>query len=187
MAETDKTPKGLESLIEAIAVGLREKRDFPGRWCEHFTEGCIERMRQYGETGVLCEHKCEYCKSFKWAVDQAKHYEEKTDIPYLEVLKSWEENRSYWFLNYYQECNQPKIKDGQVRVFDTKDVFFGSLADKGFRCPSCGAISKDPYKCSCGWCSYGLLGTMGKGVTVLVKDGIIMSHIFMPIAWEEAK
>ena len=187
MAETNKTPKGLESLIEATAVGLREKRDFPGRWCEHFTEDCIESMRQYGETGVLCEHSCEYCKKIKWAFDRAKHYEEKTGIPYLEVLKSWEENRDYWFLNYYQDCNQPKIKDGQVRVFDTKDDFFGSLADKGFRCPSCGAVSKEPYNCSCGWCSYGLLGTLGKGVTVLVKDGIIMSHIFMPVAWEEAE
>lgn len=72
-------------------------------------------------------------------------------------------------------------------MFDTKDAFFDSLADKGFHCPSCGVISKDPYKCSCGWCSYGLLGTMGKGVTVLVKDGIIMSHIFMPVAWEEVE
>ena len=127
MNGTNKPVKGLESLIEAVAVGLREKRDFPGRWCEHFTEGCIERMRQYGETGALCEHKCEYCKSFKWAVDRAKHYEEKTGIPYLDVLKSWEEGRDYWFLNYYQDCKQPKIKDGQVRMFDTRDAFFDSL------------------------------------------------------------
>lgn len=181
MADTNK---GLESLIEATAVGLREKTDFPGRWCKHFTEDCINKMKQYGESGNLCDHKCEYCEKFKWVIDRAKHYAEQTGVPFSEVLAGWERDRSYWFMNYYQDCNQPKIKDGRVRVFDTKDMFYESLGKKTFRCPSCGSESNNAYECTCGWTSYGLFGTMGKGVTVLIKDGMIMSHIFMPVAWE---
>lgn len=176
---------GLQSLIDATVAGLREKSDFSGRWCEHFEEACIEKMHFYGETGVLCDHKCEYCYKFKWAVDRAKHYEEKTAIPYAEILSGWERDRSYWYLNYYQDCNQPKIKDGAVRVFDTKDAFFESVGEKGYRCPSCSAMSEDAYRCSCGWCSYGLFGTLGKGITVPVKDRLIMSHIFKLVAWEK--
>ena len=179
----NNTAKGLESLIEATAVGLREKRDFPGRWCEHFTETCITKMRQYGESGSLCEHKCEYCAKFKWAVDRAKHYAEKTGIPYLEILKSWEQKRTYWYLNYYQDCKQPEIKNGSVRMFETVEDLRNSLEGKGFICPKCGAETDSPYECSCNWKSYGLFGTLGKGVTVFVKENMAMAEIFMPIAW----
>ena len=181
------TVKGLESLIEATAVGLREKRDFPGRWCQHFTEDCIVKMQQYGESGSLCENKCEYCEKFKWTIDRAKHYAEKTGIPYLEILKSWEEKRDYWYLNFYQDCNQPKIKDGNVRLFDTMDDYRNSLGGKGFRCPKCGTETQSPYECICDWKSYGLLGTLGKGITVFVKENMAMAEIFMPIAWEVHK
>lgn len=180
------TNKGLESLIEATAVGLREKTDFPGRWCKHFTEDCISKMRQYGESGTLCEHKCEYCEKFKWAIDRAKHYEEKTGIPYLEVLKSWEEDRDYWFLNYYQDCKQPEIKGDNVRIFDTVDDYKASLQGKEFRCPSCGVATPSPIHCrSCDWKSYGLFGALGKGVTIFVKENMALATIFKPIAWED--
>lgn len=176
--------KGLESLIEAIAKGLREKRDFPGRWCQHFTEDCIEKMREYGNSGYLCEHECEYCNKFKWVVDRAKQYAEKTGISYTQIIEGWERDRAYWFLSYYQDCNQPEIKNGRVRIFETVQDFYSSLEDKGFRCPSCGVETKAPHKCSCGWCSYGLFGTMGKGITVFIKENMAMSEIFMPVAWE---
>ena len=179
------TTYGLESLIEATARGLRQKTDFKSRWCEFFTEDCISRMQQYGESGILCEHKCEYCKTFKWAVDRAKHYAEKTGIPYLEVLKSWEQKRDYWYLNYYQDCNQPEIKNGRVRIFDTMKDYRNSLCDKGFICPKCGAETDSPYECACDWKAYGLLGTLGKGITVFVKENMAMAEIFMPIAWED--
>jgi len=68
--------KGLESLIEATVRGLREKTDFAGRWCEHFTEDCIGKLKAYAETGAVCGHNCEYCEKFRWAVDRAKHYQE---------------------------------------------------------------------------------------------------------------
>ena len=183
--EKIEAAKGLESLIEATTKGLREKTDFPGRWCKHFTEECVDKMRQYGETGVLCEHRCEYCTTFMFAVDRAKHYSEKTGLAYLDILKSWESNRKYWYLNYYQDCKQPKIKTGKVRIFETMKDYQDSLGENGFRCPKCGAETSSPYECSCNWKSYGLLGTMGKGITVFVKENMAMGEIFMPVAWEK--
>lgn len=182
-----KINKGLESLIEATTRGLREKTDFSGRWCKHFSEDCVERLRQYGETGSLCVNKCEYCNTFKWAVDRAKHYAEKTGIPYLDILRSWEERRDYWYLNYYQDCNQPEIKGDNVRIYDTAEEYKISLQGKGFRCPSCGEETPSGIHCrKCDWKSYGLLGCLGKGVTVFVKENMALATIFMPIGWEDS-
>ena len=93
---------------------------------------------------------------------------------------------NYWYMNYYQECNQPKITAKNVRVFDTMDAYRKALDGKKFRCPSCGKESADPYNCkACGWAVYGLLGDLGKGVFVYVKEKLHGDNIFMPIAWEE--
>lgn len=187
MSDQLKPEKGLESLIEATVRDQRGEHHFPGRWCKHFEEDrCIERLRDYAETGILCDHKCEYCDKFKWAVDRAKHYAEKTGIPYEEFLKSWEEDRDYWYLNYYQECKQPEIKGDNVRIFDTIADYHESLNQKGFRCPSCGQETSSPFVChDCEWKSYGLFGCMGKGISVLVKENMALATIFMPVAWEE--
>lgn len=185
MNHSTKDTPGLESLIWDTARDLRDHGDFPGRWCEYFTEECIERMRQYGNTGFLCEHKCEYCNKFMWAVDRAKHYAEKTGVPYLDILNGWERDRDYWYMNYYQDCKQPEIKGDNVRIFDTLEDCRNSLQGKGFRCPSCGAETSNPCHCTCGWKSYGLFGCLGKGITVFVKKNMGMAEIFMPIAWEE--
>ena len=66
---------------------------------------------------VTKKHK--YCDKFKWVIDRAKHYGEKLGIPWEDILDSWESHRDYWYMNYYQECNQPTILSGNVRVFDT--------------------------------------------------------------------
>lgn len=179
----DDTQKGLISLIEDIARQQREKRDFTGRWCEFFTEDCISKMERYGEKGYLCENHCEYCDKFKWIVDRAKHYAEKTRMPYTEILRGWEEDRRYWFMNFYQEGNQPKIKDEKVHIFETIEEYRNSLKGNGFICPKCGTETDNPQLCSCGWKSFALLGTLGKGVTVFIKENVSMAEIFMPIAW----
>ena len=73
-----------------------------------------------------------------------------------------------------------------VRVFDTMDAYRKALDGKKFRCPSCGKESADPYNCkACGWAVYELLGDLGKGVFVYVKEKLHGDNIFMPIAWEE--
>ena len=185
--------KGLETLIEATVSGLREKRDFKSRWCEQHTEDCIEKLKEYAESGKECGFKCEYCDKFKWAIDRAKHYAEKTGLTWQEVLAGWEEERSYWYLNYYQDCNQPEVKSDKVRVFDTLEELRNSLG-KEFRCPCCGGISNNPYKCTsgikrgdgkiCDWKVNGLFGDLGKGVFVYCKEKVSGEHMFMPINWE---
>lgn len=187
--------EGLEKLIEATVLGLREKRDFKGRWCEQYTEGCIEKLRAYAAEGKECGFNCEYCKKFKWVIDRAKHYAEKTGLSWQEILSAWENERGYWYLNYYQDCNQPEIKSDKVRVFETVKELNKSIRDSGFRCPCCNGISKSPYKCSsgikrsdgkiCDWNVNGLLGDLGKGVYVYCKDKVRGEHMFMPVEWEK--
>lgn len=137
-----------------------------------------------------------YRAKLAWVLDRAKHYAEKTGLDAASVLDAWESARDYWYMNYYQDCNQPEIKGDSVRVFDTQEALLASVDGKGFRCPCCGGISKSPYTCdsglpmpgekkTCDWKSWGLFGTLGKGVSVFVKDKMRGESFFKPVAWEE--
>lgn len=53
--------------------------------------------------------KAVFLKLFNWVIARAKHYAEFTGRPIHEILNEWEAKRDYWWLNYYQECNQPKL------------------------------------------------------------------------------
>ena len=156
------------------------------------TEG---EMKKY--TSMVCKvrTKCfhQYCDKFKWIIDRARHYAEKLSLNWEDVLDSWEEQRDYWYMNFYQECNQPEIKGEKVRVFETIEDMLKSIGEKQFRCPACGGISTDPYKCNsgevskgkiCDWKVYGLFMDIGKGVFVYCKDKLKGQTIFMPISWE---
>lgn len=179
--------KGLDSLIEATVKGLREKQDFASRWCKHYSDDCIEKLKDYAHKNEDCGQTCEFCQTFKWAIDRAKHYEKNLGISWEDVLSSWEEDRNYWYMNYYQGSNQREIKSGTTKVFENIDEFRKSVGSDGFRCPSCGSITNDPYKCgNCDWVVFGLLGDLGKGIFVYIKDKIGGQTIFMPVAWEIA-
>lgn len=156
--------------------------------CNCFNEnGCnVPDGRIECEDGTVkfCSHK--YCDKFKWIIERAKHYGEKLGMDWRDVLNEWENDRSCWYMNYYQDSKQPLIQGECVSVFETKEDLLASIQDKGFRCPSCGAISKGPYICDkCDWKSYGLFGTLGKGVTFIVKKPFVVEEIFKPIAWEK--
>lgn len=45
-------------------------------------------------------------------------------------------------MNYYQEANQPEIKENNVRVFDTVEQMLEAIGMKEFRCSACDGISK---------------------------------------------
>lgn len=144
-----------------------------------YPEGCVS-------CGGKCSHK--YCDKFKWVIDRAKAYGEATGLNWEDVLDGWETDRNYWYMNYYQDCNQPEIKAGKVRVFGTILELKEAIGEMKFRCPSCGKESPNPYECkACGWKVYGLLGDMGKGVFVYVKEQLRGETMFMPISWEEDK
>lgn len=130
----------------------------------------------------------DYRGSLAWAVARAEHYAEKTGLSAIDILNAWEKSRGYWYMNYYQEANQPEIKGDNVRVFDTVDDLNAAIGEPQFRCSSCSGVSSNPYECNasekCDWKSYGLFGTMGKGVYVFVKSKLWGQELFMPIAWE---
>lgn len=190
-----KTIYGIDSLIESITHDLKESlkpyMDL-GRGCKHYSNDCVDKMKNYGETGLLCDKSCGYCEKFKWIMDRAKHYADVTKIPYLEILENWEKYRDYWYMNYYQECMQPELKNG-TRVFKNVDEFKNSVGDKGFRCPVCKGVSTDPCECNsgkemrkgkiCDWKSYGLLRGLNCVHLYFIEERR-NAEIFMPIAWE---
>ena len=175
--------KGYESLVNKVKIDCDE-----GEGCFN-PNGCDQKFRR----SIKCSHK--YCDKFKWIIDRAKHYAEKTGLNWEDILDSWEENCNYWYMNYYQEAKQPLIKGDKVRVFETVNDLLKAVGNKNFRCPYCGEISTDPYECNsgakvsddkiCDWKVYGLFGDLGKGTFIYCKDKGKGETIFTPIAWED--
>ena len=131
----------------------------------------------------------DYREKLQWIVDRVQHYADKTGLNASDLLDAWEEHRGYWYMNYYQDCNQPEIKGDAVRVFDDIPQAQAAIGNREFRCPSCNRISSDPNKCNasekCNWVSFGLFGTMGKGAFVFIKSELRGQEIFMPVSWEK--
>jgi hypothetical protein len=128
-----------------------------------------------------------YRGKLAWVIARAEHYAEKTGLSAIGILDAWENRRNYWYMNYYQDANQPEIKIDKVRVFDTVEDLKAAVGAGQFRCPSCGGISGNPYECNageCDWKSYGLFRTLGKGAYVFVKSELRGQEIFMPVQWE---
>jgi hypothetical protein len=155
-----------------------------------------KKLRAAIEWDIESKHRTreEEEKLFSWVIDRVRHYSEKTGLEASAILDSWEKDRDYWHVNYYQEANQPEIKGDNVRVFENIGEFRSSLEGKGFRCPNCGGVSSNPMTCDtgikdksgkiCDWKAYGLFRTMGKGVYIYIKSELKVFDIFMPIAWE---
>lgn len=121
-------------------------------------------------------------------------YSNALNISQEEILKSWEEDRTYSAINYYQEANQPSLKTDKVKVFETVEEMLQAVGGKKFRCPSCYGVSTNPYECNsgeemskgkkCDWKVYGLFGDLGKGTYVYIKDKSKGESIFTPLSWE---
>jgi hypothetical protein len=140
----------------------------------------------------------DYRGKMAWTVERVKHYAEKLSLDPAALLDQWESKRRYWYMNYYQDANQPRIDAANVRVFETVEDCTVALGRQGFRCPACGGVSKSPHACDsglqieregskteiCNWKVYGLFADLGKGVYVFVKQELRGELIFMPIAWE---
>jgi len=137
----------------------------------------------------------------EWAVNRAKHYEARTGISASEILTKWETDREYWYMNYYQDANQPTLDGDFVKVFDDIEAFKESVGDDGFRCPNCKGVSSNPYNCNsgivltllnskkgkkdvCNWSAGGLFKTLGKGTFIFLKNVMVGLEIFKPVRWE---
>lgn len=198
--------KGYDSLVEKVKNDCNEGEGcFNPNGCDFisYVNGQTEDEMKKSENKKCEEHsKCShrYCDKFRWIIDRAKHYSDKTGLSWENILDSWEDDCNYWYMNYYQENNQPLIKGEKVKVFDTVNDMLESIGDRKFRCPCCGGISTDPYKCNsgvkigsetknqegkvCDWKVYGLLGDLGKGTYIFCKDKLKGETIFTPISWE---
>jgi len=178
---------GYEKLKAAVEQDCNGRHD--GCGCFN-PNGC--NVPGHKKDGKNCFH--DYCNKFKWAIDRAKHYGEKLGLDWKDVLNSWESDRDYWYMNYYQDANQPEINSDRVRVFERVEEMLRSIKEKEFRCPACSGITTSPYKCNsgleinkgkvCDWNVGGLFGDLGKGVFVYCKDKLKGENIFIPIAWE---
>jgi len=65
------------------------------------------------DTAIFSNKKEDY-KKFQWVINRAKHYANYTELSIETILDSWESKRSYSWVNYYQDCNQPRL-DGKKR------------------------------------------------------------------------
>jgi hypothetical protein len=122
--------KGLESLKAAVLLNTKDGEGcFNENGCDHeFTRMVPETNPALIEMGMTqackrvskCFHK--YCDKYKWVIERAKHYAEKTGREFEEIIEIWESNRTYWYMGYYQEGQQPLNGrgSGDVTAIDTK-------------------------------------------------------------------
>ena len=128
----------------------------------------------------------------KFVLETVAHYSKVLGYTEEEILVAIEEKRDYSAINYYQRANFPLLDD--VRVFKNREEFLTVCPSKEFICPRCGGISKDAEDCDsglemekgqiCNWKSYGLFGTMGKGIAIVFKESFLKDQtvykVFMP-------
>ena len=208
--------KGIESLTEAVKKDCSEGQGcFNPNGCNHeFTRMEPETNPALIKLGMTtccrqvskCAHK--YCDKFKWILDRAQQYANALDVSYYEVIQAWEEDRTYWYNNYYQECNQPSL-NGNGRVIKLIDWMkelkarFGENPDNWkFVCPVCGhvqsvgdfkAIGADPDRAysncigrvtgsndSTGkkGCNYTINGLISLNKTTVISDKYLPVKVF---------
>lgn len=79
---------------------------------------------------------------------RAQQYADILHVDRDAVLEKWEEHRTYWWPNYYQECNFPDLnKKGGYPVLSLEDwkkegerLFGPDKKNWKFICPNCGHI-----------------------------------------------
>lgn len=208
--------KGIDKLIAAVKEDCAN-----GQGCFN-PDGCNQELYRYEdetdpkliERGIKkrcvrlskCNHK--YCDKFKWALDRADQYAKMLCVTRDEVLDAWEIRRNYWYMNYYQECNQPSLKGSHkvVKVEDwlqeLRERFGPNSDDWKFVCPSCGhvqsladfkAVGQDPnlaYQCCIGrytgsddhsgknGCKYTINGLIALNTLTVVSREFIPTKVF---------
>lgn len=53
--------------------------------------------------------KKELQEQFRWVISRAIHYSYRLNKPIQDILNEWESKCNHWWLNYYQNNNQPKL------------------------------------------------------------------------------
>jgi hypothetical protein len=137
-----------------------------------------------------------------------ENYSRVLGIPKEDILPALEKIRNVNTPNWYQQSNLPLLEDG-VLIFDSLEHFKKKFPSHKSICPACGGVSTDYYSCNsgvkkevttgggkkkktveveCDWKVFGLMGDLGKGVKVVIKDRFLEHPkpilIFKPIELE---
>lgn len=147
----EEIKKGIESFTAAVKKDCAE-----GENC--FSEnGCTKQrylnlpqdnpaLIEMGiKTKCVANTKCfhDYCGKYKWTLERAKHYADKTGKTVEQIMETWETDRTYWYMNYYQESKQPELNSEKIIEYDKwiselKEKFGDDSKSWSFKCPSCG-------------------------------------------------
>lgn len=176
--------KGIESLLESV------KKD-----CQ--AENCLTPSKCSADRACTSR----YWGKYVWILNRAQEYASLIGVTKEEVLEKWEEKRSYWYMNYYQDCNQPKIS-GNVLLVDKwlsilKEQFGEDPLNWKFVCPSCGHIQSladfkeigvEPqnayincigrYKKDAGGCDWSINGLFSINKTTVISEDFIPTKVF---------
>lgn len=140
------------------------------------------------QEGHTCSQK--YCDKLAWIIDRATHYGDKLGLSWEVILDSWEKQRHYWYMNYYQSANIPRLDNKVIRIFQNQMEYQLAVKDSKFRCPTCKGESSSPYHCTNkhnkgSKCTptTNLYGAKGD-VYVFIRENLQGYFIFMPIHWE---
>lgn len=149
-----KPKKGLESFKAAVMKDCAQSENcFSENGCTqvrylHLPETNPSFIAMGFKTKCVSNTKCmhDYCGKYKWVLDRAAHYAEKTGKTVDEVMELWENDRTYWYMNYYQDCNQPLLDNTEkVIVYEDwinqlKAKFGDDAKTWAFKCPHCGNV-----------------------------------------------
>ncbi|MDD3037936.1 VVA0879 family protein [Bacteroides sp.] len=146
-----------------------------------------------------CTHQ--YCDTYKWVLERAEMYAKFAGVTKEEVIEAWEKDRHYWYMNYYQDCNQPLIIGGNVLTIHQWrakliERFGENPCDWKFVCPSCGhvqsgadflAVGKDIQNayCSCigrfkegTGCKWSINGLIALNKTTVLSEKFVPVKVF---------
>jgi len=144
--------KGIESLKQAVITDCEKHENcFSETGCTNEFYKTLPQdnpdLLQYGKTKCVRSVKCfnNYCDKYKWVIDRAAHYAEKSGKTVNEVIEIWENDRTYWYMNYYQESNQPLLESDKIIPYeqwraDLIERFGKDPKNWEFVCPNCGNV-----------------------------------------------
>jgi hypothetical protein len=179
--------KGIESLKAAVIKDCEKEGCFNPEGCDYIGKS-------------KCFHK--YCDKYKWVIDRADMYAKFLNITKEEVIEAWEKDRSYWYMNYYQDCNQPEINGEKVIklehwISQLKEKYGEDKSKWSFKCPSCGHIQSmgdfekigvDPqnaycncigrYKQGLGGCDWSINGLLAINKTTVISQNLRPVKVF---------
>jgi hypothetical protein len=145
--------KGLESFKASVMKDCQDgEKCFSENGCTkeryvHLPQDNKKLIEMGFKTKYVAQTKCfhDYCAKYKWVIERANHYAEKTGKTVDEVMKIWETDRRYWYMNYYQECNQPLLNSESIInyedwISELKSRFGEDSKKWAFKCPNCGNV-----------------------------------------------